>query len=740
MNKLKNKIIGLFLTMLVFALTIGTGYSIFLFDQNKEVNIDTNIEKMDDVKDNYYFSDDTYHVIFFAQPPRNGDNFAFDENGFTGTYTPGDQSMGYWDRPNSDGTGKDRGFIEKTVQRSISSNIMDSLPDLYIDRPDDNNFPLIFTGWTMNRALMTNFVTNSESATGFQGVRDNDYDYFNILDPLENIDTMLENHTTATNPKDTTQKSIDGSRIGDHYILLYPIYTTGKAYNGANGEKKFVFRLKSEEQHTYNYNWNGDTDINTTADKYNYFFMQDWNTYSSNQDPDKYYYYYKNFRVKDGEKYYLDFDVPQFTYDNYGGDWFYIDYKNPNGNSSSYTNAPFISSSDDPNAYIVGSGYYNIYVHITWEYGGILGIGDHSKQYSDKFNEMNNENHVLIKNQDFQQNYSVLQGLAHVSAPFYITIKVEKVNDFKLLKASYSNNFENLDIAPSFSKAIADTDNTLNNSGGIYYQDYLMMNVPLRNKDIPVKLPLENDTDSDIWYNSNFFGIASIDYPLKKKTEGEANNTNFPIKNSTDKLTEESVNSINNYNVFKNENPPIQFDVNENYFKIMSTSDSSQTFQNKFNTNQFFAVDYTNLKNANTYVLTQTHLFLRLIYTPDTTTKQTNLTGAYLKIIPQKKPDKINLWFFSRADYTMNKNNAIDSNNLLDPSKLGNNFIKVSMTPGSKLNTLGPTLVQGSSIPNGITFDEFLNQYTIYDHLNENRAITIVNGQVFEKNMVFIYD
>lgn len=642
--------------------------------------------------------------------------------------------MGYWDEAGADGTGKNRMFKEITVQRALSPKDLDSLPDLYIDRPDDHGYPLTFTGWTANRDLISKFVKNDQSSTGFQGERDNNYDYLNISEPLNVIDERLPNKNQST---DTKQKSIDGSMIDDHYILLYPIYTTGKAYNGSNGEKKFIFRLKSEEQHRYKYTWNGDQNIDSETNKYNYYFEQDWNSYSDNQDPDKYYYYYKNFRVNEGEKYYLDFDVPQFTYDNYGGTWFYLDYKNPNGNGedgSGYANAPFFSSQADNSAYIQGSGYYNIYVHITWEFPGVIGIGSHSQQNSTAFDQINSTNKALIKNQDFKQKYSVLQGFAHFTAQFYISIKVEKVYDFRLAKASYSNNFSDISTAPSFAPVADGLQNNGDTTGTpLYFKDYYLLNVPVRNEGVNEEIKSDNPNEN-IWYKSNFFGLASIDYPLTAGSQkitrvGELTGTNL-------------VNKINQYEVFKNFSPAIAFDSNKDFIKGMTATDSSADFQNSFDINKFFATDFSGLDNS--YIKTQVHFLLRLNFTPSTSDNTTKLTSFYLKAIPQKRPSHVTYWLFDKNAFNQYK--VVDSNGLLDPQATFDNFTKnLEMAYKSEDLTTGQS-VRPVEISMTASVGADTNMLAVwrggsfYDHLEPDVALPVKEGAfVPEKNVVYLF-
>lgn len=725
MNKLiKNKFIALLLVIFAFITAIGAGYSLFYFGQtnNKEVKTDNKIEKMDDVKDNYYFHDDTYHVIFFAQPPRDGDNFGFDSNGFTGTYNPGDQSMGYWDEAGGDGTGKNRMFKEITVQRALSPKDLDTLPDLYIDRPDDHGYPLTFTGWTANRQLMADFVKNSESSTGFQGTRDNDYDYIDISQPLSVIDERLPDHTQST---DTTKDSIDGSKIGDHYILLYPIYTTGKAYNGIGG-KKFIFRLTSTELHNFNYTYNG-TSINKSDSKYQYYFMQDWNTYSEEKAPYFYYYYYNSFKVEKDQKYNLSIDVPQLSNSNWQGDWQSFDWKH-DGNY----NIPFFAGDDTTTAYINGEGTYNVYAYLTFTH---TFSGDNSS-HSPTFDAIDNKDHALVKADLFTKSFFVT---GYINYKAWLTVKVEKVYDFRLAKAAYSNNFSDISTAPSFAPVTDGLQNNGDTTGTpLYFKDYYLLNVPVRNEGVNQEIKSDNQNEN-VWYKSNFFGLASIDYPLTGNNEL----TRFgQLSGST------LVGKINDYDIFNNSS--IAFDSNNDFINPMTKADSSADFQSKYNINRFFSTNFSKLANPNDYIETQVHFLLRLTFKPSTTDNTTALTGFYLKAIPQKKKEKVKIYLFSKATFDQNK---VTENNLIDLEKTVEKYkeqlspeyyVSDEITRGQEIAAKSITMTHFDPNTGKEESSNLLQIWrekaSFFDHLTGEEFRVTEDNITFDKTVIYLYN
>lgn len=269
---MKKKLLLLPIMLLFSTLIVSFGSSIWIFDANKQVEVEPKI-KVDDIEENYIIStntqlqEDYYTVRFYCQ---------------SGVETSSDNN-GYWSNFSNSGNGKNQrhGYKEINVYKALSYNDL-----LDIGRPlssltDSYNTIFTFAAWSVNKSVAQTAYNNGSS--GWQG----DFKTIDITKSLAYYDSF----------------NLDGTNIGDKIINLYAIYSTGKDYSN-NG---VYHAVKMENSSNRDTRWFG--------------FEENYRVGNSNFTR----YYYRNFFVTEEQTYTIKVDAalsPTIGWINrWDGDW-----------------------------------------------------------------------------------------------------------------------------------------------------------------------------------------------------------------------------------------------------------------------------------------------------------------------------------------------------------------------------------------------------------------------------------
>lgn len=269
---MKKKLLILPIMLLFSTLIVSFGSSIWIFDANKQVEVEPKI-KVDDIEENYIITtntqlqEDYYTVRFYCQ---------------SGVETSSDND-GYWSNFSNSGNGKNQrhGYKEINVYKSLSYNDL-----LDIGRPlttliDSKDTIFTFAAWSVNKSVAQTAYNNGRK--GWQG----DFKTIDITKSLAYYDSF----------------NLDGTNIGDKIINLYAIYSIGKDYS-----KNGVYHaIKMENSSNGDTRWFG--------------FEENYRVGNSNFTR----YYYRNFFVTEEQTYTIKVDAalsPTIGWINrWDGDW-----------------------------------------------------------------------------------------------------------------------------------------------------------------------------------------------------------------------------------------------------------------------------------------------------------------------------------------------------------------------------------------------------------------------------------
>ncbi len=388
MKKLLSKI-GIALMAVLPLASVGTAFSLWYFGETQPVSkkADTK-DYIDDVKPNYKFSVNLYDVYFFPNKGyidlilgssmtstilRSGrdaveavlntytataattywrNNRSTYSNAANETDTSvGADFFGCWDGETGDAK---YAYKHITVETALTQAQFESIGQPKTKALDHNSWPTSFGGWTCHAI----------NAQKWSLLTYGDFKYAKLFEPLR----------TINEEKDTnigTNRSIDGSYVGNKIVFAYPVFSAGGtatyAPDSVNGLKT-IFRIHGNSTYTH-----------SKGTSYNdEFHMSRSGTTENNTSI----YTYHNLLVDSKSIYYLDFAL--LTTSSYYSNTFisggpgWLNYKvgtnvnisneTSNANNLSSLDALFIGSesgkTNPSGSQSFSEGLYNVYAYV----------------------------------------------------------------------------------------------------------------------------------------------------------------------------------------------------------------------------------------------------------------------------------------------------------------------------------------------------------------------------------------
>lgn len=577
MNLAKNKrILAFFLVFASLFVAIGNGFSDWWFpnqgDDSKNPIAD--VEKMDEIAENYRFLNKTYTFVFFPQPvnPDNPPTYTELPDGTVDINYQARQDPRYGRWANGAGAENPNssiyGYKKITFVGTVNLDDISKLGTLTIQRSDiKNNYPYSFLGWTANAKESKIYASKDGSKPEYVSKYNNNYDFIDFTKEPYQYDTADNDNSGTSYPN-------------NHYIFLYPYYGTGKNSDSPDDRVSYyhpVIRLQKgksyvngqnvvpNEPHYFEEKVNADTTYNPTLGlgfSEHYYSLTGFRT-SGNPD----------------DKYQLMFNLPA----RYGWEkpWRTLDWSKPQignnqtteasplpqeGNSISEeiwneTNGWFITGESDPDidnpqgpvdqqqtrkhatpTFLKGGkATYNIYIYMKY-----IGNKTYPQEGYASATPPGNANAWLTVNPYFNntldpskntfiktaryirkfdnQNWTgstlykrpLIDGYTNLTLLFFI--KVEKIEDLKLATAMNSNNFTNPELGtrlyafdlPTGNKVT----NTTVNGTPVKAIDYYALNVPVIRDQIQYPLPDPDKKNRNIWYKTNYYALALENRPI----------------------------------------------------------------------------------------------------------------------------------------------------------------------------------------------------------------------------------
>lgn len=627
MNKSKsNKITVLLLLLLAVILTIGAGFANWVFESSKlpgNIGLERG-GKTDEIYENYNFPQNIYTLYFFPQP-------AYVDGEYKGptlnndgsiTYVPKSQDdWGFWDDSTKveDENGK-FGYKKLVVQDKPSSVELDSLGSLKTTRTDYRNYGMTFAGWTTDYKLSLEYASTTGVTGGvtpqttpkpaFSMVYSSYYQFADFTKSMSELD----NADNGPN-----------SKAGDNIIFFYPIYTSGKNYiNDFRTERGLPKISGDNDQPLVRLN-NGTYDDDGKNPTESYYFQQSWGTYNGVQqgpysssyilgqklEYNMSYYSLTGFRLKEGGKYYLSFNLP----DTYGWtpEWRTLNWESarindnnsleatpmnfglPSGYNSddqNSENGPFFieansNYAENVNTYRQASssflktepGTYNIYVYMTYRLDNSLEAGTTTSDFFNNDLDPGQNNFVktatyvrLFDNGAYtfkpgQTAYRPKVG-TYTAYSLTFTVKVEKIEEPMLFNWSNSNNFRTFtngikmfEAGSKYGFASGDADSkikTITTADGhgaaVRAVDYYAFNVPsigggTGNGDKHYVSSNTGNDNNDKWYYDNFLAFSSTTFPLSIPGSNYTGSVNY-----YQNLSSRELGQVNSYTRVKTKN------------------------------------------------------------------------------------------------------------------------------------------------------------------------------------------
>lgn len=385
---MKKKLLLLPIMLLFSTLIVSFGSSIWIFDANKQVEVEPKI-KVDDIEENYnvetnsQLSSDYYTIRFYAQPYAshviNSSTTDYDvrdyEEGTFGYFliedpayeskgsifkNYGEDADGYWSEFSNSTSRAElnsrHGYKEIEVYKTLKYIDLLEIGRPSCSRKDREGYSISFVGWCVNASIAK---TNAYCSQG-------DYGIIDLTKPLSYFDNG---------------SVVDNSNKGDNIINLFAIYTSGKDYSAKwyNIHPAVQGSLKDVNDNNIDTRWFGYENMNLT----------------NNTLVDRY--YYRNLLITpeiynaNQNRFVIETSLPSFG-SNWTSDWYKLFEINLN------------------------EGYYNIYVFLS----------NNREQISSLENDYNNN--VLGTNFSYTKNYVDLNYDNYVG--FVI---IEKIFEFKLV-------------------------------------------------------------------------------------------------------------------------------------------------------------------------------------------------------------------------------------------------------------------------------------------------------------------
>lgn len=386
---MKKKLLLLPIMLLFSTLIVSFGSSIWIFDANKQVEVEPKI-KVDDIEENYnvetnsQLSSDYYTIRFYAQPyashvinSSTTDYVVRDyEEGIFGYFSIedpayeskgsifknyGEDADGYWSEFSNSTSRAElnsrHGYKEIEVYKTLKYIDLLEIGRPSCSRLDDRGYSISFVGWCVDASIAK---TNAYCSQG-------DYGIIDLTKPLSYFDN---------------DSVVDNSNKGDNIINLFAIYTSGKDYSATryNIHPAVQGSLKDVNDNNIDTRWFGYENMNLT----------------NNKLVDRY--YYRNLLITpeiynaNQNRFVIETSLPSNFGVNWTSDWYKLFEINLN------------------------EGYYNIYVFLS----------NNSEQISSLENDYNNN--VLGTNFSYTKNYVDLNYDNYVG--FVI---IEKIFEFKLV-------------------------------------------------------------------------------------------------------------------------------------------------------------------------------------------------------------------------------------------------------------------------------------------------------------------
>lgn len=390
---MKKKLLLLPIMLLFSTLIVSFGSSIWIFDANKQVEVEPKI-KVDDIEENYnvetnsQLSSDYYTIRFYAQPYAShvinssttdyvvrdyeeGNYWPF--IGYSSIEDPayeskgsifknyGEDADGYWSEFSNSTSRAElnsrHGYKEIEVYKTLKYIDLLEIGRPSCSRLDDREYSISFVGWCVDASIAK---TNAYCSQG-------DYGIIDLTKPLSYFDN---------------DSVVDNSNKGDNIINLFAIYTSGKDYSATryNIHPAVQGSLKDVNDNNIDTRWFGYENMNLT----------------NNTLVDRY--YYRNLLITpeiynaNQNRFVIETSLPSNFGVNWTSDWYKLFEINLN------------------------EGYYNIYVFLS----------NNSEQISSLENDYNNN--VLGTNFSYTKNYVDLNYDNYVG--FVI---IEKIFEFKLV-------------------------------------------------------------------------------------------------------------------------------------------------------------------------------------------------------------------------------------------------------------------------------------------------------------------
>lgn len=514
MKSIKSKIL-VFLSFLFSIFFVGSAFSAYIFSERTNLHTDKANGLMDDISNNFELDANSYTVYFF--PSSKWANYIKDtytkatpleqilsvdkyreyigkkytENG-TSASDDDLKLYGYFDKDENP-----FGYKAHYEDTCISLDTFSKVSDPLTTNKDSDGYWIRFSGWTANFDNACKYGYDSQGT----------YDYISSYDVLSTKSTQSIYSTLGLTKT----------------VFVFPVLTGGKDYNeknkdGFNGQT--VVRIHDRDAKKLYY------DNGSYQDMY---FGRELYFSQTGKDNDAYY-FYKNLKVNENERLYLDCDIKmEGEWINFGNkatkSWYQSNYSNSlvtksakwdgevyDGEGTSEL-TPLFDTRKNGDTYenpkendgcaVNDPGVYNIYVYVCeWE----------NENAPSSFNNKSPENSPLVWFEDSRTKNNSVTTIARKKnrkERFSVYVKIEKIYEIGLgggrtKSLSYTDSLQ-------MNKSDITTD-SIKSANARYF---LLNNVFLEGKDIDEKITSYNkETGSEYTYPSSASVILTNDQNL----------------------------------------------------------------------------------------------------------------------------------------------------------------------------------------------------------------------------------
>lgn len=530
MKSIKSKIL-VFLSFLFSIFFVGSAFSAYIFSERTNLHTDKAEGLMDDILNNYELDANSYTVYFF--PSSKWANYIKD------TYTEAtplkqilsvDNYRKYIGKieegSTSDDTLKKYGYFDKDENpfgykshyedSCISLDTFSKVSDPLTTNKDKYGYLIRFSGWTADFENACIYGYDSQGT----------YDYISSYDELS---------------KKSTQ-SIYSTLGLSKTIFVFPVLTAGKDYDkenedGFNGQT--VVRIHDRDAKILSNNDGSFKDM---------YFGRELYFSQTKKDNDAYY-FYKNLKVNENERSYLDCDIKmEGEWINFSNkatkSWYETNYSNSQVTKSAKWDGevydgegtseltPLFDTRKKGDTYenpkendgcaVNDPGVYNIYVYVCkWE----------NENAPSGFNDKLPENSPLVWFEDSRTNNNSVTTIARRNKRkerFSVYVKIEKIYEIGLS----GGRTKSLSYTDSLQMNKSDITTDSNKNANARY--FLLNNVFLEGKDIDEKITSYNkETGLEYTYPSS----ASVILTNEQK----------PIKTNIGRITDDT--ELSQFNV-----------------------------------------------------------------------------------------------------------------------------------------------------------------------------------------------